>query len=176
MKSKLLKIIKHPAFIISCSLGLMIGGYFLGDKIDKFFENRIIIENTSIKDTLEFRDEFLNLLFDMRVEHPYIIYAQAVIESADFTSIIFKENNNMFGMKMPERRTTLAIGVNKGHAAYKTWRDCVIDYALYQSIYLKGLSEDEYFAKLERMYAEDEMYINKIKQMKIRLLKKHKTN
>ena len=63
----------------------------------------------------------------MRIEHPYIVYAQAMIESNNFQSKIYRENNNMFGMKMPERRATLAIGINKGHAVYRNWRECVID-------------------------------------------------
>lgn len=127
--------------------------------------------NTPIKDSLAFRDSILNEIYNMKIEHPYIVYAQAIIESGNFTSKIWKENNNMFGMKMPERRATLACSIRYGHSVYKNWRDCLIDYALYQMSYMRGLSEDEYFEKLKNSYASDEYYINKIKKLKQSLSK-----
>lgn len=124
------------------------------------------IHSIKIKDTLEFKDSVLNFIFDLRLDHPYIVYSQAIIESGDFTSNIWKENNNMFGMKMPERRSTLAIGINKGHAVYRNWKECIIDYALFQSSYLRGLTEEEYFIKIGNSYAEDGSYEKKIREAK----------
>lgn len=128
--------------------------------------NNLNIEFVAIKDTIQFKDSVLNFIFELRLEHPYIVYSQAIIESGNFTSNIWKENNNMFGMKIPERRPTLAIKINKGHAVYKNWKNCLVDYALYQSAYLRGLSEDEYFTKIGRFYAEDGSYEKKIRAMK----------
>jgi len=45
-----------------------------------------------------------------------LITAQAGFETGNFTSVIFKENNNLFGMKLPKVRKTTAIGENRGHA------------------------------------------------------------
>lgn len=115
---------------------------------------------------LEFKDSVLNFIFELRLDHPYIVYSQAIIESGNFTSNIWKENNNMFGMKMPERRATLAIGINKGHSVYRNWKECIIDYALFQSSYLRGLSEEEYFVKIGNSYAEDGSYEKKIREAK----------
>lgn len=129
-------------------------------------KEEIKIEQVTIKDTLSFKDSLLNKIFEMRLEHPYIVYSQAIIESGNFSSVIFRENNNLFGMKMPERRVTIAIGISRGHAVYSSWRDCLIDYALYQSAYMRGLSEDEYFARLNRSYAEDVDYENKLRAIK----------
>ena len=69
-------------------------------------------------------------------------------------------------MKMPERRTTIAIGINKGHAVYETWQDSVIDYALWQSSYMRGLSEIDYLIKLRNTYAESINYDERIKIIK----------
>lgn len=124
------------------------------------------IHSIKIKDTLEFKDSVLNFIFDLRLDHPYIVYSQAIIESGNFTSNIWKENNNMFGMKMPERRSTLVIGINKGHAVYRNWKECIIDYALFQSSYLRGLTEEEYFTKIGNSYAEDGSYEKKIREAK----------
>lgn len=114
---------------------------------------------TEIYQTKEFPDELMEYIFDLRLENAYIVYSQAVLETGTFTSDIFFENNNLFGMKMPERRATTAIGINRGHATYKNWRSSVDDYALMQMAYYKGLSETEYLEKLGRIYATDPNYM-----------------
>ena len=50
-------------------------------------------------------------------------------------------------MKVPERRSTVVIGVNRGHAVYLDWKMSVIDYALFQEAYMSGLTEDEYLVR-----------------------------
>ena len=88
-----------------------------------------------------------------------------------FASVIlgYKENNNLFGMKLPERRATLALGVKKGHAYYRDWKESIIDYSLYQMAYMRGLTEEEYFERLSKSYAMDEYYIKKLRQLKQKL-------
>lgn len=113
----------------------------------------------------EFSDNLLEYIYEMRIEHPYIVYAQALKESARFTSNIYKENHNLFGMKVPERRSTVVIGVNRGHAVYLNWKMSVIDYALFQEAYMRGLTEDEYLARLGRMYAQDKDYEKDLRKM-----------
>lgn len=107
-------------------------------------------------------DEILAYILDLRIENSYIVYAQARLESGNFTSDIFIENNNLFGMKVAERRPTTAIGVNRGHAVYKSWQESVLDYALMQAAYYRGLSEKEYLDKICSVYAEDSMYRKRI--------------
>lgn len=60
-----------------------------------------------------------------------MITAQAAHETGNFTSPIFRLNNNPFGMKLPEVRRTTAIGTYKGHAVYKSIESAVEDYWLY---------------------------------------------
>ena len=59
------------------------------------------------------------------------IYKHAQSESGNFKSKVFKENNNTFGMRLPRRRTTTAIGKNRGYAIYTDWYDSVYDYWLW---------------------------------------------
>jgi hypothetical protein len=120
------------------------------------------IEHIEIKDTVCFKDQVLSYIFELRLEHPYVVYAQALEETGRFNSTIFRENNNLFGMKMAWNRATTAIGINRGHAVYKNWKHSVIDYALFQSSYMRGLTRDEYINKLSRMYAENELYKNNL--------------
>ncbi len=60
-----------------------------------------------------------------------ILTAQAAHETGNFTSQIFRENNNAFGMKLPAQRRTTAIGENKKHAVYRSVADSVKDFWLY---------------------------------------------
>ena len=111
-------------------------------------------------------DEILSYILDLRIENAYIVYAQARLESGNFTSDIFMENNNLFGMKMAERRPTTAIGVNRGHAVYKSWRESVIDYALMQAAYYLGLDEKTYLDKICSVYATDTTYRKRLEAMR----------
>ena len=68
-------------------------------------------------------------------------------------------------MKVATIRPTTNIGEENGHAAFKNWRQSVIDYALYSSCYLTRMTRDEYFAYLGSRYAEDPNYIMRVKQI-----------
>ena len=62
-------------------------------------------------------------------------------------------------MKMAGARPSTAIGVNNSHALYESWEDSVLDYALYQSAFLRKLkTEKEYLQYLNKRYAEDSIY------------------
>jgi hypothetical protein len=122
-------------------------------------QSRLEIDQFSVFSALTFK----RLLYIMEIEHPEIVFIQAQIESGNFTSPIFKEGNNLFGMKVAEKRNTSAIGTIRGHAAYLIWKHSVIDYKLMQDKYAKGKSQKEYLKYLEK-YAEDPNYITKIKR------------
>ena len=109
------------------------------------------------------KENMMRLMYSLKIAHPDIVMAQAIIESGNFKSNIFKENNNLFGMKMPEYRKTTAIGINRGHAVYRNWRESVIDYALWQGKRARYSTVNQYLRRL-RSYATDPNYINKIKQ------------
>ena len=57
------------------------------------------------------------------------ILAQSAHETANFTSSIFKSNNNLFGMKHAGQR--LSLGEKNGYADYKDIQTSVLDYAVY---------------------------------------------
>lgn len=100
------------------------------------------------------------------VAYPDVVLAQAKIETGNFTSKIFRENNNMFGMKLPERRQTTAVGESRNHAKYTDWIQSIKDYKLWQDEMIhKAPTKRAYLAYLKRNYAEDKNYIKKIKQI-----------
>lgn len=109
-------------------------------------------------------EKFMAYLKELNIKFPKIVYAQAVLETGNFQSEVFKANNNMFGMKEASVRISTNHGTNLNHAVYNHWREAVLDYALYQASYLSNLhSEEEYYTFLGQHYAEDQTYVSKVK-------------
>jgi hypothetical protein len=103
---------------------------------------------------------------ELNFRFPHIVLAQAKLESSNFSSPIFLENNNLFGMKEAKVRANLAIGTKRSHAFYKNWKDSLLDYALYYSTYLSKIrTESEYFEYLNQSYAQDPNYVVKLKNI-----------
>jgi len=113
-----------------------------------------------------FKDSVKHYIKKVNIKYPDIVYAQAVLESMHFTSDLFQANANMFGMKAAKQRPYTYKGVKRGYADYGgDWRLSVLDYALYQSAYMRKLSREEYFQYLGRNYAEDPNYVAKLKSI-----------
>jgi flagellum-specific peptidoglycan hydrolase FlgJ len=107
----------------------------------------------------------INLAKSLGVKYIDIMVAQARIETGWYTSKIFIHNNNLFGMKLPERRLTTAIGSDRGHAQYISWQQSVADYKIWQSkVLIKNKSRRKYLSYIGRTYAENGNYINLIKK------------
>lgn len=105
------------------------------------------------------KEELITYVKSLNLKFPHIILAQAQLESGNFSSRIFKENNNFFGMKQARSRPTTCIKLQHGHAYYNNWKDCVIDYALYQAAYLKKIkTEEQYYNYIGANYAESPNY------------------
>lgn len=146
---------------------------------NKYIINQIVNSHkvdTVYVQTQPFSEEALiDLLRKSNIKYPYIVLAQAKIESGNYTSKVFRENNNLFGMKEPNVRTTTALGTKNSHAYYLDWVSSVYDYAMFQNNRMQGIdSESEYYAKLADGYAADSTYAAVIKKTVDSLkLKKH---
>lgn len=118
----------------------------------------------------EFTEErFISKIKELNIKQPHIAYAQAMLESGNFTSRIFRENNNMFGMKQARSRINLAKSTQYGHAYFENWEECLLDFAFHRATYLSKLrTEKDIYTYLGRYYAEDPSYINKLKTMVIK--------
>lgn len=102
-------------------------------------------------------------LINLNVQNVDVVYAQILIESGNFTSNIWKNNNNCSGMKLAKSRPTTAIGEEFGHAKYRNFRDGLLDIALWQSCYARNLTQEQYLKVIGEIYAEDENYLTKVK-------------
>lgn len=126
-------------------------------------ETKAIILREADKEN-EFSPEKLKAyILELNIKFPHIVLAQSQLETGGYKSAIFRENHNLFGMKVATQRPTTNKGEESGHAYYDTWRESVVDYAFYQAKYLSNLkNEAEYLAYLKQSYAEDPNYIPKL--------------
>lgn len=103
------------------------------------------LTNESLLKTLEYYD----------VKHLDIVYAQAILETGNFNSKICKEYNNLFGLYDSRK---------KDFYKFNHWSESVLGYKLY--VQNKYNSKDNYYSFLINLpYAEDSLYISKIKQI-----------
>ena len=103
-------------------------------------------------------------IIQLNIKFPHIVLAQSELESQHYTSPIFKENHNLYGMKQARIRPTTNLGTNRGHAIYNNWRESVVDYAMYSATYLNDIkTEEQYYQYLQSYYAEDPNYVPKLR-------------
>ncbi|MDM8001391.1 MAG: glucosaminidase domain-containing protein [Bacteroidota bacterium] len=104
------------------------------------------------------------------IKYQEVVLLQSRLETGYYTSDIFLNGNNLFGMKYPTQRPTVATGTYRDHAKYEHWSDSVIDYALWQQYYIsrgyrigEGEDTDFYLVFLKVIpYAEDKRYVSKL--------------
>jgi hypothetical protein len=161
---KIMLVLISTATLISV-ISLFIGKY-LG-KTESFSEITEMEKMVIIREADGFsKDKLVTMLKELNVKYPHIVLAQSMIETGQWKSKIFMENNNLFGMKEAKMRITTAGGTQYNHAYYNHWRESVYDYAFYQCRYLGNIkNESEYFQYLSASYAEDPNYLNAIRQV-----------
>lgn len=120
---------------------------------------------------MPFSDDLLKACLDYEgIMYRDIVLLQSRLETGNYTSDIFRNGNNLFGMKYPAQRPTVATGIYKEHAQYAHWSDSVVDYALWQKYYLSRgyrlgseIDSDFYLVFLNCIpYAEDPRYVTKL--------------
>jgi len=114
------------------------------------------------------KEKLYEQIIKFGIKFPDIVFAQAMIESGELTSKLFKTANNMFGMRFPSIRETTAQGkTSSGYSRYEDWNFGVYDYFLWQDHMLRNrdeITKSQYFSLLGRVYAEDPNYVSKVKK------------
>jgi poly(A) polymerase Pap1 len=89
-----------------------------------------------------------NKIVEYEFDHPKIVFSQVMVETGNLKRI---KNNNLFGFRY------------KTYLKFETWEDCVKYAKKWQDKkYIKG----DYYSFLKKIgYAEDSLYISKIKRM-----------
>lgn len=144
-------------------MGYGVGHFFSQDN------NTMPAEVTAYSDTTD-NEEFsaealLAYMKKLKIKYPETVLAQAILETGNFTSDIFKENHNLFGMKVAGSRPTSAIGTHRNHAQYRNWKESVVDYALFQSFIIAKLpsnNKQEYRTYIQKFYSTTSDYLVRI--------------
>ena len=153
LQPEIVNTVKYKVYFVgSLLLFFILLSSFISAKKEnvKYIETEITI-NT--RDTIQLKQDIFKEIDRLPFKYKSIIKAQFLVESSHFTSALVVENKNLFGIRLPKNRTTLAIGENLSHAVYKTYEDSVMDRLLYDALYMKDLSEEQYYSYLDRVYA-----------------------
>ena len=89
------------------------------------------------------------------IKHPTIVKAQAILETAHFTSDLCIKNNNLFG---------LYDSKNKRYYSYNHWWESI---EAYKKLVQRKYDNSKYYYKFleDIKYAKDKEYINKLKEI-----------
>lgn len=159
--------IKVGTYLVGAFAVLFILGWLSGTNnyiINKFINTTEVTDTLTIHGQPFSEEALVETLKNCNVKYPYIVLAQAKLESGHFSSKVFKQNHNMFGMRKAHQRITAAESEKSGYAFFRDWKDCVYDMGMWQSEMTCDVNnEDEYFNKLHEKYAEDTTYVDKLK-------------
>lgn len=161
IKKNSLKKLSFYSLLIFMGYGV---GHFYTPGTEVTPTETIVDHGTS--DTEEFSAEaLLAYMKKLKIKYPETVLSQAILETGNFTSDIFKENHNLFGMKVAGSRPTSAIGTHRNHAQYRNWKESVVDYALFQSFIIAKLpsnNKQEYRTYIQKFYSTTADYLVRI--------------
>lgn len=153
---------------------LVLGGILLGLFCYNVWAFNILIEElkpvkelriANLEDTITV-DKVYAYAKQLKIKFPKTFIAQTLIESGYYKSDLFLDYSNCTGMKMGYLRPIHCNNISKicnEYAHYNHWRDCIVDYKLWQLSYCSDIkTEDEYLNYLGRIYAEGPQYKNKL--------------
>lgn len=156
----------------------ILGVLFIVGSLSASVATKIIIQEVPViikYEEIPFSENNLKKEIDkLNLKFKDVVYAQCIIEGASKTgkrwnNPIFLDGNNFLGLKRAYLRPSTAISWNEqGYCIYKSWRDCIVDYSLFQLQNSRNINtEEEYITLLKEMgYSVNENYTDLIKQMK----------
>lgn len=133
-------------------------------------ENTYIIDSVSYDCTAE---NIYKYAKQCGIKYPEIVVCQAMIETGNLTSSLYKKHNNLFGMTVSGNRISTNINRKGKYASYEDWKYSVIDYGILQMKYADTSSEEAYLNWIEKSYAEDSKYILKILLVRDKIFNKN---
>lgn len=105
------------------------------------------------------KQQFFDVCDSLSIHHPNVVWAQARLESGNFTSAHFKNRNNCLGIYDSK---------NKRYASFESWIHCLVAYRdkVQYKCKDKEINDDQYIDWLISIkYAGDPSYKQKVKKM-----------
>ncbi|MEY2869804.1 MAG: Sphingomonas phage [Bacteroidota bacterium] len=133
----------------------------------------IVKDTTKVDTSIYFKVySFIN---EVGIKYPDLVFAKAVLESGHFKSKLFLNKNNLFGMKKAMRRSTLGQGNANEYAYFKSIEESIIDYKLYQMLFIDEVSsKEEYLRLIAKSYSGNKNYETLVLQVLDSLKEKYK--
>jgi hypothetical protein len=150
-KTSRFRLLARPVLITALITSIF--GYTAKQEVSIPEEQKLIV----LKEVNKFSEERLvDEIAGLNFRFPHIVLAQAKLESNNFRSYLFKENNNMFGMKLASSRLTIANGEEHGYASYESWSESLMDYAYiiqatYETLRQKENTTNFYLNSMQKM-------------------------
>jgi hypothetical protein len=131
---------------------------------DTIYVEKIVLDTTPLT-----RENLYKEIIKEGIAFPEVVMRQAMGETGYLTSDICKENHNCFGFKVfPNYDFSYAVGIKRGHLAFKHWKDSVKEYKRFQKRNFEA-KHDIYYGFLKNQgYAESSTYIPFLKGLKIK--------
>lgn len=79
----------------------------------------IVMAFAGMSQTIPTKDEFISACDSLGIYHPYVVYAQARLESGNFTSAHYRNRNNCLGIYDSKRHC---------YAYFDSWIECLVAY------------------------------------------------
>mgnify|MGYP001233914159 FL=1 len=142
------------------TMGVLLYGIVKPPKVEVVEKLTPMEKYIVINEATKFSEEkLIEEIKRLNFNFPYLVYCQSYVETGAWTSRIYRENNNLFGMKQAQVRANLAVGTQYEHAYYNNWKESLYDYAFYYSEYLSDIKdEDQYIDYVNQRYAEHPEY------------------
>lgn len=159
----------------------------IAPQIDSNIVNENIASAKRIFQEMIFRESSLTvqllyeaLLFN-EIQNPEIVVKQAIVETGNFKSKIYRETNNPFGMHLAASRKSITTEFVYGDyyngqfhkmAKFNCWYDAVLDFKYWQTFWLNNiLTERQYYTFLDTLpYAVNPNYISMIKSINLDII------
>lgn len=186
VKAVKLRVVKMTAFavIALASVSLVSFNFFNVSyyNADALRNATATLQNKEIEEVSD--SALLAVIRENGIQHEYLVLAQAIVESHQYKSKVFRHTNNLFGMRYPGRRLTTASGlylsktqkIIKGDkpklkpyirqfnfSVYDNWYDAVRDYKIWQENTYK--TNENYPKFLKRVYATAPAYHTVIERL-----------
>lgn len=145
-------------------------GFSSGVKVKTVVEKVPIMLQQSDTCTPEAVKEYL---IELNVRFPKIVYQQVMVESNWLKGPLVGYQNNLVAMENAVSRPTVGENIGVRFAKYDSWRQSLVDYALWQASYTKGIkTEEQYYDFLDKVYCPSNLpenagllYSSRLKQI-----------
>lgn len=144
-------------------LGIVIG-FNVPRKVTEPTREIKIVRDTTIVDTILVKSKPVVLpltkenvkkeLLSQNIPHHKIVLSQSLLETGHYTSKLCKTHNNIFGIKK-----------GNNYKYYNNWQECISDYKKRISNRYEGGDYYQFLVNIK--YASDQLYIEKLKSIKV---------